>query len=74
MHPQMAIDLYLHLWGKGIKGLSRILDVFCKDDANAEKTLHLIPRSFLGDAKSFLFGTLSEFHFRDKRHLDSHGV
>ena len=36
--------------------------------------LHLVPGSFFGDAKFFLFDTLSEFHFRDKRHLDSHGV
>ncbi len=74
MHPQMAIDLYLRLWGKGIKGLSRILDVFCKDDANAEKTLHPISRPFLSDAKICLFAAFPEFHFRDKRHLDSHDV
>lgn len=36
--------------------------------------LHLIPRSFLSDAKSCLFSALSKFHFRDKCHLDSHGV
>ena len=36
--------------------------------------LHLVPGSFFGDAKFFLFGAFPEFHFRDKRHLDSHGV
>ena len=39
-----------------------------------DKTLHPISRPFLCNAKFFLFAALSEFHFRDKRHLDSHGV
>ena len=36
--------------------------------------LRLIPRSFVSDAKICLFVAFPEFHFRDKRHLDSHGV
>lgn len=36
--------------------------------------LRLIPRSFLSNARFRLFAALSKFHFRDKRHLDSHGV
>jgi hypothetical protein len=36
--------------------------------------LHFISHSLFGDAKFCLFAAFSEFHFRDKRHLDSHGV
>lgn len=36
--------------------------------------LHPISRPFLCNAKCCLFAAFSEPHFRDKRHLDSHGV
>ena len=40
----------------------------------SDKDLHLIPRPFLRNAKFRLPAAFSEFHFRDERHLNSHGV